>query len=255
MVFAGSGESGPFIDKVVERAWEDVQLATSFDEACIASEESIKRTHKEYGQIFQPGYLPLVRLVYGVKMHGKSKLFSADQAVVVECDGSQSHGTGSAFATFIARQMYELHLPISQLVILAAYTIFQAKVHADGCGGDTHIAKLVNSGGSKRINAQEVQWIESHIHALEMFLGTAFLSNADLDTDDSMVAAHIELFCTQLRLTREEQRKERERIRHFMMKVKELDAQRKAVREWSEKRAQEQEPPTQSGSQKSEPEP
>src|SRR5260370_31797210 len=33
VAFAGAGD-GPFIDKVTERAWEDVQTATSFDEAC-----------------------------------------------------------------------------------------------------------------------------------------------------------------------------------------------------------------------------
>jgi hypothetical protein len=64
---AGAGD-GPFIDKIIERAWEDVSIASSFDEACAEMEKSIKAIHKEYGQIFQPGYMPQVEMVYGIKM-------------------------------------------------------------------------------------------------------------------------------------------------------------------------------------------
>src|SRR5262245_23262059 len=55
VAFAGAGD-GPFIDKLVDRAWEDVQLATNIDDAAKSIEGSIKKTYKEYGHIFQPGY-------------------------------------------------------------------------------------------------------------------------------------------------------------------------------------------------------
>src|SRR5258708_3371142 len=129
--FAGAGNSGPFIDKVVERDWGDAQIATCFEEACIAIDESIKNSHREYGEIYQPGYLPSVRLIYGVTMEGKSKLFSSDGPVVCERDTYDSHGTGDTLAKFIAAQMFSPLLELSQLVILAAYAVYQAKRHAD----------------------------------------------------------------------------------------------------------------------------
>src|SRR5438874_12034650 len=53
--FCGAGDNGPFIDKIVETAWEDAQTATSLDEACEEIEKSIKNIYREFGQIYQPG--------------------------------------------------------------------------------------------------------------------------------------------------------------------------------------------------------
>src|SRR5487761_187392 len=57
VAFCGAGH-GPFIDKVVNLAWRDVQTATSLDDACYEIEKSIKATHREFGRIYQPGSLP-----------------------------------------------------------------------------------------------------------------------------------------------------------------------------------------------------
>ena len=56
IAFCGASETGPFIDKIVERAWEDAQTGTSLDEVCSLIETSIKETYKEFGRIYQPGY-------------------------------------------------------------------------------------------------------------------------------------------------------------------------------------------------------
>jgi hypothetical protein len=81
VAFAGAGE-GPFIDKLVSRAWEDAQVGTNIEEVSKDIEASIKSAYKEYGEIYQPGYCPQVTLLYGIKMHGQSLLFRADGPVV-----------------------------------------------------------------------------------------------------------------------------------------------------------------------------
>ncbi len=100
-VFAGAGE-GPFVDKLVERTWEDMQVASTFDEACYEAEKSIKLTYKEYGQIFQTGYCPSVELIYGIKMDGQSKLFLANGAVVNEKLGFANGGIGLYLSNFLS---------------------------------------------------------------------------------------------------------------------------------------------------------
>jgi hypothetical protein len=126
LAMAGSG-NGPFIDKIVDRAWEDVQPAGSFEEACKRVEESIKRTHKEFGQIFQNGYLPEARLVYAVKMHGNTKLFHSVGPLVSEKNNWIADGSGYHLANFICGRMFGFTLSLSQLIILAVYTIHQCK--------------------------------------------------------------------------------------------------------------------------------
>lgn len=211
MAFAGSGDSGPFIDKVVERIWEDVQVASSFDEVCIAADESIKKTHKEYRNIYQTGFLPDVKLVYGIKMQGQSKLFSSDGPTVNEKVSYDSHGSGDAIAKYIASQMYGYGSPLSQMIILAAYTVYMAKTHANGCGGATHIVKLANDGGSSFATTGEIKWIEDHIESLESYLGMAFLSNADLTVPDIEVDSLLEAFKMSLQEARIEHKKNKAR--------------------------------------------
>jgi hypothetical protein len=74
--FWGAG-FGPFIDKVVDEAWNAAQAAPSLDDACAQIEESIKHQYEEFGHIYQSGQCPEVQLIYGVKMNGLSQLFDA----------------------------------------------------------------------------------------------------------------------------------------------------------------------------------
>ncbi len=82
VAFCGAGDNGPFIVKIISVAWEDVQTATSLDEATNEIEKSLTKTYREYGQIYQRGYVPHAELIYGVKMHGSSKLFHASGPIV-----------------------------------------------------------------------------------------------------------------------------------------------------------------------------
>jgi 20S proteasome alpha/beta subunit len=157
VAFCGAGD-GPFIDKLASEAWEEASIATSLDEACEAIEVSIKNTYKEFGAIYQQGMCPEVQLIFGVKMHRKSRLFSAMGPIVNEKSGYDCGGVGHYMADFLASRMYKEYLPIHQCVILAAYILFQSKEHVDGCGGDNQIVVLREDGSSgavdwKRISA------------------------------------------------------------------------------------------------------
>jgi hypothetical protein len=49
---------------------------------------------------------------------------------------------------FLAARMKPTMLDLHQCVILAAYILFQAKEHVDGCGGESQIAVLRHKGKS-----------------------------------------------------------------------------------------------------------
>ncbi|MBZ5646194.1 MAG: hypothetical protein LAN37_03095 [Acidobacteriia bacterium] len=182
VALCGASDTGPFIDKVVETAWEDAQITTSLDEACEEIEKSIKRTYREFGQIYQPGFCPTADLIYGVKMHGACRLFSANGPLVNEKGTYDSAGAGYYMADFLAKRMYGHHLTIHQCVILAAYILFQAKEHVDGCGGDSNIAVLRDDGVSG--------WVDyRRVNAITELLGYADQSTAEL----LLTAANMEL--------------------------------------------------------------
>jgi hypothetical protein len=178
LAIAGAGD-GPFIDKLTERAWESIFDAQSFDEACSSVEESIKSTHEEYGHIFQPGYLPYVEIVYGIKMQGKSKLFRAYGPIVNEQKGYTAIGKGYYMANFLASKMHQRYLSGSQAVLLAAYILFQCQEHVDGCGGDSHIAILNETGNSHLSNPWKIDFATGQLADVDNKVSTILLSAPD----------------------------------------------------------------------------
>lgn len=182
IAFCGAG-NGPFIDKLVETAWKDAKYGTNLDEACEKIEKSIKETYKEFGQIFQPGLCPSAELIYGVKMGNTSRLFSAIDAIVNEKSGYSSSGAGYYMADFLAGRMYGSHLNLRQCVILAAYILFQAKEHVDGCGGDSHIAILREDGVSGVVGWRNIEAMTELLRWSDQEVGRVLIDTADIELE------------------------------------------------------------------------
>jgi hypothetical protein len=180
VAFCGAANNGAFIDKLVDRSWEAVQIATSLDEACLSIERTIKETYEEFGRIFQPGYCPEAELIYGVKMPEGTKMFYALGPLVNEKPERVSGGVGYYMADFLASRMYGNLLSIRQCIILAAYIIFQAKEHVVGCGGESHIAVLRNGGTSGMVEAEHVKTITELIQTSDQDIGKILMLHANL---------------------------------------------------------------------------
>ena len=181
VAFCGSGDSGPFIDKLVQNAWEDGQPGTSVDEVCEEIEKSIKLTYKDFGKIYQPGYCPTADLIYGVKMQNTCRLFIANGPIVNEKPEYDSFGAGQYMADFLASRMYAHHLNLRQCAILAAYVLFQAKEHVDGCGGDSHIAVLREDGTSGIVARENVEAVTECLKMADDSLGSLTIDAADIE--------------------------------------------------------------------------
>lgn len=179
--FCGAGE-GPFLDMLVERAWNAAMGTRSIANAHGAIEGTIKNTYREYGRIYQVGACPSVELVFGIRMGNQSKLFEAVGPVVNERTEYVSCGTGYYLAEFLAKRMFKNHLTIHQLVILAAYVLFQAKEHVDGCGGESQIAVLQHDGASGLVDARQIVAITELLKFADETTGDLLLEAANMDT-------------------------------------------------------------------------
>jgi 20S proteasome alpha/beta subunit len=180
VAFCGATDNGPYLDMLIDEAWEAVKDATSLLEACTLIKQSIKDTYREYGAIYQPGQLPNTEIIYGVKMEEHSKLFYAFGPAISETDRYISGGTGSYMAEFVSSRMYDQYLSIRQSIILAAYVLFQAKEHVDGCGGDSHIAVLRNKGTSGVVSWDNVKSATKLVEISDRKIGELLIHYADL---------------------------------------------------------------------------
>lgn len=209
--FCGAGDNGSFIDKLIETAWIDAQCATSIDEACEEVEKSIANTYRKFGRIYQPGYCPGADLIYGIKMHNSSRLFNAHDAVVTEKHGYETAGIGYYMADFIAGRMYADHLNLYQCVILAAYILFQAKEHVDGCGGESHIAILRDKGVSGPVDYRRVNRLTTLLQFADFEAGRMLLKVAELGLDEKEFREEMDEIVNSLKLIRDSNREKIEK--------------------------------------------
>ena len=185
-LFSGAGE-GPFIDKLINRAWKaalhaDADIGTVAD----AMEESIKNTHQEYAGIYQPGYLPEVQLIYGLWVKGyPTRLFASVGPVVNPVESHECVGIGEVLARFIADRMFVPGITTSRMAeILSVYLLEQCKDYVDGCGGESVVAILKGDGTLKALQFADVQYIMLILGQLDAYAGSILLRGADPDISD-----------------------------------------------------------------------
>jgi len=211
VAFCGAGDNGPFIDKLVDRSWEEAQAGSSLDEVCQLIENSIKEAYREFGEIYQRGYCPHAELIYGVKLSGDSKLFSAYGPVVTEKYEYCSGGIGCYMANFLAARMYKDYRNLHQCVILAAYILLQAKEHVEGCGGESHIAVLRNDGVSGKVDWRRVDAINKLVEYADSEAGELVLQKANLSKSKEEFNETVERIRDTLEIMRDAQIQELER--------------------------------------------
>jgi len=168
MAIAGAG-FGPSIDKLATGMWEAVQDATNLDEACSKVEAEIGGHYLHYRKLMA---LDDDELIYGIGASGTTKLFHAWGPIVNEITVKAS-GSGQPVADFLLRH-FKNTMHITNAMAWAVYILYSAKEHADGCGGDTHVAIIQDNGKNCLLESE-------HIRAMENFFETAS------DTTDTLL--------------------------------------------------------------------
>ena len=109
---------------------------------------------------------------------------------------------------FLKGRMFRRGLNLHQCVILAAYILFQAKEHADGCGGESHIAILRDNGVSGRVATDRITAITSLLELADNAAGRVLLDAADLEKDDAAFRSDLESIVEVMSRIRNAKRKE-----------------------------------------------
>ena len=215
VAFCGATNKGPFVDKLVDRAWVAGRNESDIDDVCEAIEKSIEETYRHYGTIYQPGYMPDAELIYGVKMNGSSRLFTAHGPEVNRQEKYCIGGVGTYLGGFLAERMYTEGLTVQQCVILAAYILFQTKEHVNGCGGESHIAVLREDGPSGKVDSQRVESITKNLERADAELGTLLLASSNLDLGDKGFRNETKRVYDFLKLWRDDQKEDLQRWEQF----------------------------------------
>jgi len=187
VAFCGATDNGPYLDEMVDRAWDAVQSAASLEEAGKLIASSIKTSHKEFGQIYQPGFQPQAELIYGVRINGESELFHAYGPAITKQSKYVSGGIGSYMVDFLVARMYRNVLSLRECIILAAYVLLQTKEHVEGCGGDSHVAILPNEGVFGLIDNGRTDAVTNLLEAGDIEIGKTLLSYADVNLSNERV--------------------------------------------------------------------
>lgn len=217
LALCGAGH-GPFVDKIASRAWNALRGVADIEEASDAVESMIKQTYEEFGQIYQPGSFPEAELIYGITIGGQSRLFQACGPLVLEKSYASS-GIGHYLADFLAERMGadggHGWLTTRQCVAVAAYILFQAKEHVEGCGGNSHIAVLRESESSGMVDFQLVEHLTEYLKLADRFTGELLLDTADFSMSDSALAEKMESSIGVMKYIRTEEMKKLKEDREF----------------------------------------
>jgi 20S proteasome alpha/beta subunit len=207
IAMCGAGD-GPFVDKVASRAWDALRGVADIYEASDAVESMIKETYREFGQIYQAGSFPQAELIYGITIGDQSRLFQASGPLVNEKNYASS-GIGYYLADFLAGRMgangEHGWLTTRQCVVIAAYILFQAREHVEGCGGNSHIAVLRESESSGMVDFRLVEHVTEYLKLADGFMGEMLRETADFSMTDSTLTERIESLIGTIKFVRDEE--------------------------------------------------
>jgi 20S proteasome alpha/beta subunit len=184
VAFCGAGH-GPFIDMLTSELGKAARACTTHDEAAEAMKARVEEVHARYREIYQDGSFPEVEILYAIRTAGQSSLYLAAGPVVIEKQTFECSGVGAHLANYIASRMYHTSMTLPQCVTLAAYILLQAKNHVEGCGGESHIAVLDNTGDCSLVTPTRVEAITNLAQTADVEAGRLVLAAGSLATSDS----------------------------------------------------------------------
>jgi hypothetical protein len=117
-------------------------------------------------------------------MQNTCRLFIANGPIVNEKPEYDSFGAGQYMADFLASRMYDKHLNLRQCAIVAAYILFQAKEHVDGCGGESHIAVLRKNGVSGVAGYRNIAAWTELLKLSDYQIGSVLIDSPNVEMED-----------------------------------------------------------------------
>jgi hypothetical protein len=143
LAVAGAGH-GPFIDRLVSDMWKAIAGRRNTEQAIAAADDAILDHYDRYSKSFG-GKIPDAELIYAIRSTEDARLFHASGQIVNECQ-SQSVGVGHILADYLNDRLHIRDIGLSYMLQVAVYILKETKKYVDGCGGESHIMVLPDSG-------------------------------------------------------------------------------------------------------------
>lgn len=174
-VVVASGD-GPFVDLLIERISEQLDLANPYIAAVRqAVEDAIRAACGEIWPLYTTqADKPTAQLLIGVRTIDGLTLLDAPVPIVKTADPCAFIGWGCDLARYKAKQLNLSGMPLAVAAPLTAYILDVVKKNVEFCGGDTHLAVITSDGTvehkSQDFIAHAAQGYENTAWGLETFL-------------------------------------------------------------------------------------
>jgi hypothetical protein len=144
--------------------------------------------------------------------------------------GYASSGIGYYLADFLAGRMGAKGehgwLTTRQCVAVAAYILFQAKEHVEGCGGNSHIAVLREHESSGRVDFQLVEHRTEYLRLADGFMGERLLVTADFSVTHAALTEKLESFMGTIKFVHDEEMNKLKADREFSRSIRPFEGER-----------------------------
>lgn len=129
-------------------------------------------------------------IIFSARERNHVNLYNCDGYHCSRVEGSfASIGSGAPFAEPFLSSYYSPHLTVSEATNLAVYAFQQIKDFAPGCGGKTHVVRLVHKKSplawfhcDHHLDNQEIEQIEHDYNFFQVQLRELFLHFPNCDT-------------------------------------------------------------------------
>jgi 20S proteasome alpha/beta subunit len=167
MAIAGSGQVA-FIDKVIERILNAVSNAGKMKlDIARAIEDSCVATYDQFWKLYPPDNLIEVDLIIGLSTQDDIGLYVANGPLVNKVDRFKTIGCGGELSRYIIDRMLSSQMPLGEAIVLALYTLMQAKSYAVNCGGDSHLVVLSAGNRCSRLGRLHIDKTEKKLKELD----------------------------------------------------------------------------------------
>ena len=197
---------------IAKRRPEDMTLLGIFESIeteLLAFHKAHIYPHPRYGMLGGPEFSLLVGAWSHLDGMG---LFRTDDTAVNGIDDYACVGTGEYLAHYLVKPLYQsTGLELNEIVALATHVLLNAKVHVDGCGGNSEFIVIHKDGHLSPVGWFDISQGESYSQDFEGAMQLVFYAAADLNKSSDDLTAALEAFRSILETGKAQRAQEREK--------------------------------------------
>ena len=148
----------------------------------------------------KPGF----SLIFGTWTNGKPTIIKSSDTAVSRSDSFVCFGTGAVLGKYVADLFYSKDISIHRGAILAAYMVWVAKGHVDGCSGRSEIMVVKRDGEASDSYEFDPVAMEADFTRFDAAIRSLRFSCRDWETSDEEFKIELQKFNKAVKAIRDE---------------------------------------------------